>query len=118
MNRTANYEVFSQANLVGWSAFEHRDPPMGVAFGRFLPAPGYAGIRDAVRETLDNSDRVIAQGSLHLRIRTPEGSEIPSKNGVSIADASTEQHPNDIEVEMLGVPDFDRYFGETNDGPA
>ena len=38
------FEVWHHAQLIGWSELESGDPPMGVAFGLFIPAPAYAGV--------------------------------------------------------------------------
>ena len=111
MKRSAGFEVFSHGNPIGRTAFEHRDPPMGVAFGRFLPGPGYTSIQGAVRRTLRSADRVEDQKPLGLSVRTEAGLEIHSDNGVSIADGSTDFDPDDIEIEMLGVSDYERHFG-------
>jgi hypothetical protein len=104
------FEVYSHSELIGWSEFEHRDPSMGVAFGRFIPAVGYGTIREAVRATLTNGSRVDAQKHFALTIRTPTGVQIPAQYPASISDGSTAAEPDDIEIEMLGVPDFERFF--------
>ena len=110
MSRNTNFKVFSHGKYIGESAFDGRDPSMGVAVGRFLPGPGYSNIRAAIRATLRSLDRVNEQRALGLSVRTPTGVVVESDNGVSIADASTERDPDDIEIEMLGVAEFQRYF--------
>ena len=110
MNSTGSFEVFSHSELIGWSKFEHRDPSMGVAFGRFNPAPAYAKIQAAIRSTFAASDRVGAQVNLGLSIKTATGHELNVSRCASIADNSDELRPQDVEIELLGVADYDRYF--------
>jgi hypothetical protein len=110
VNSTGSFEVFSNSELIGWSKFEHRDPAMGVAFGRFNPAPAYAKIRATIRSTFHVSDRVGAQANLCLSVRTPTGSEFNVSRYGSIADNPDESRPQDVEIVLLGVVDYDRYF--------
>jgi hypothetical protein len=110
VSSTGRFDVFSHSELIGWSKFEHRDPPMGVAFGRFHPAPAYAKVRAAIRSTFDVSDRVGAQAILGLSVKTPTGHDFNITRCGSIADNSDESRPQDVEIELLGVVEYDRYF--------
>lgn len=94
------FEIYSVSSLIGWSELELGDAPMGVAFGRFLPAPGYVAIQAAV---------VAAQGrplpeELLLSIRDSNGAILESCGGVHIVDHSSELGPEGLEVSILGVP--------------
>ena len=94
------FEIYSSSSLIGWSELELGDAPMGVAFGRFLPAPGYVAVKAAV---------VAAQGGplpqgLQLSIRDSSGSVLESCGGVHIADHSFELGPEGLEISILGVP--------------
>lgn len=94
------FEIYSGSSLIGWSELELGDAPMGVAFGRFLPAPGYAAVQAAV---------VAAQGGplpeeLLLSIRDGNGAILESCGGVHIVDHSSELGPEGLEVSILGVP--------------
>jgi hypothetical protein len=101
----AMFEIFSGTTLVGSSSLEHGDPPMGVAFGRFLPAAGYATIQaECINNTSD-------QSGLKLTVRTPTGVVIQCA-GVGITDYSAELDPEDIEVNVLGIsyPPYEELF--------
>ena len=65
---------------------------MGVAFGSFIPAQGYATIQPECRA--NHGD----QSKLQLSVRTPSG-EIIQCEGVAILEGG-----GDIEVNVLGVP--------------
>lgn len=101
----ATFKVFSQATVVGSSNLEHGDPPMGVAFGRFVPAEGYASIKSACIE--NHAD----QAALQLTVETPSGDTIQCE-GVGILDCSTEAGDEAIEVNVLGIshPPYEELF--------
>jgi hypothetical protein len=111
----ARFEVYSRSELIGWSELEHRDPPMGVAFGRFVPAPAYSKVQSKVRASLEAKDRLGAQASLQLVVRTPAGAML--KEIATIADAS-DKYPDNIELELLGVPDYSTHFSEVDASDA
>ena len=93
------FEIFAKDSLIGHSALEHGDAPMGVAFGIFRPAEGYRQIQRACQANHD-------QSRLALSARTPEGLPIPCE-GVNIMDVSHEFEdgdPGNIEVSVLGIP--------------
>lgn len=69
---------------------------MGVAFGRLIPAEGYAAIQAAC---IANP---AGQNALGLSVRTPEGTVIECA-GVGILDYSEEVGPEGIEVNVLGI---------------
>lgn len=93
------FGIYSQQLLVGWSALELGDAPMGVAFGRFIPAPAYRLIQAQV---------VAAQGpaseGLHLSARDPGGAPLDCI-GVCITDYSAELGASGLEVSVIGVSD-------------
>ena len=112
------FAIYAREVLVGHSMLEHGDPPMGVAFGVFLPNPAYASIRHECQ--VNHAD----QSSLHLHAQTESGIQIPCV-GVGILDYSSELDPPYIEVNVLGIsyplygelfPDhvtrYDRHFGD------
>lgn len=90
------FTVYSGSVLVGHSALEFGDPPMGVAFGPFEPAKGYAAIENECRT--NHRD----QSGLNLSVQTETGMVIPCE-GVGILDYSQEQAAC-IEINILGVP--------------
>lgn len=99
------FKVFSGATFVGSSNLEHGDPPMGVAFGRFFPAEGYAAIQSACIE--NHADQVV----LRLTVKTPSGDTIQCA-GVGILDYSPEVGEEGIEVNVLGIsfPPYEELF--------
>ena len=91
------FASYAQEVLVGYSVLEHGDPPMGVAFGVFIPNPAYASIRRECQ--INHAD----QSSLHLRAQTESGMHIPCL-GVGILDDAAEVDPPCVEVNVLGIP--------------
>ncbi|MCW1777221.1 CD225/dispanin family protein [Pantoea ananatis] len=91
------FGIYSQAQLVGWSDLEFGDPPMGVAFGRFIPAPAYRTIQPRV---------VAAQGvaldALQLSARTTEGTSLAGST-IAIGDLSADLGDSGLEVSVLCV---------------
>lgn len=94
------FEVYSGALLVGWSELELGDAPMGVAFGRFLPAPGYVAIQSVVMAAASGP----LPENLQLSIRDSGGTTLDASAGVHISDCSVELGPEGLEVSILGVP--------------
>ncbi|QXI26163.1 hypothetical protein [Pseudomonas vanderleydeniana] len=91
------FHFYSGSTLVGWSALEDGDPPMGVASGEFKPANGYAAIQVECQSSLRD------QSSLCLSVRTVTGITIPCA-GINISDYSKDLKDGSIEVSVLGVP--------------
>src|SRR4051812_41874935 len=87
----SEFRIYSGAVLVGTSSLEYGDPPMGVAFGRFLPTEAYVSIQ---AECASNH---YDQSGLQLSVATPSG-EIIQCSGVGIVDCSHE-----IEINVLGI---------------
>lgn len=103
----ARFSVYSRTILVGHSALELRDPPMGVAFGQFEPADGYRFIQSECRA--NHYD----QSALALTVKTSEGQVIPCA-GVGILDYSVDHQDDYIEVNVLGIthPFYVELFSE------
>jgi len=98
------FSIYSGALLVGWSELEAGDPPMGVAEGRFIPAPGYASIQALV---------VGSSSNLRLTARREE-EEIKAQGGVQIRDYSADLGADALEVSVLGIvqPPYETLFPE------
>ncbi|HEX7687942.1 MAG TPA: hypothetical protein VF453_09555 [Burkholderiaceae bacterium] len=95
------FAVFSGDTLVGHSALEFGDPPMGVAFGKFIPTEGYRLIQDECR--MIHTD----QAALALTARTSAGDKLPC-SGVSVLDYAAHADVGDepyVEATVLGIPD-------------
>lgn len=106
----SRFEIYSGLSLIGWSELELGDPPMGVALGRFLPAPGYAAIQAVVAAASGGP----LPDDLQLSIREVNGSVLPVSGGVHIADCSSELGSEGLEVSILGLPypDYQILFPE------
>jgi hypothetical protein len=103
----ATFSICSGNELVGLSALEGGDPPMGVAFGSFKPSVAYEKIRHEC--STNHAD----QSALELTVRTQSGVVI-SCAGVSILDYSAEADESFIEVNVLGIayPQYEELFPE------
>lgn len=91
------FSIYSGLVLVGYSALECGDPPMGVAFGQLEPADGYATIQSEC--STNHHDQTV----LNLSVQTEAGLVIPCA-GLSILDYSKEFPSPCIEVNIFGIP--------------
>jgi len=95
----ALYTVFFGATLIGHSDLEMHDAAMGVAIGKFLPAPEY----DALRSTCIAAWADRSQERRGLRVETSDGETLPAQGGVMLLDA--EGMPlSEVEIEVAGIP--------------
>ncbi|GAB5559071.1 MAG: hypothetical protein SynsKO_07180 [Synoicihabitans sp.] len=87
---------------------------MGVAFGKFIPAAGYASIQAQVVGSAASSS-----GDLLLTIRREE-EELKAHYGVHITDYSADLGPDGLEVEAVGIvsPPYESLFPEHVATPA
>lgn len=104
---TGEFYIYSGKTLVGYSALEHRDPSMGVAFGDFYPTNDYTSIQRVC------SSNHRDQSDLNLKAQTETGIAIPCA-GVAILDYSQEVSAECIEVHVLGIPHpiYDELFAD------
>jgi hypothetical protein len=104
------FEIFSHNTIIGWSELESGDPPVCVAFGRFLPSPEYKKIKSAIVASSEES-----QEHLALSIRLTAGGEVfqPS-GGIHITDLSAELGEEGMLVEAVGIayPQYQQIFPE------
>ena len=124
------FELYAQGELMGWSALETSDPPMGCAVGVFYPNENYARIRDIVRaffsddggRTRENWDEIVA---LKLAVRPENGVAFEPVGGVSVEDFAEELEDESArELNVFGLPyevfrlhfreAFEAYFGDAN----
>ncbi|WP_177330325.1 hypothetical protein [Pseudomonas sp. PH1b] len=99
------FKVYQGSTLLGWSALESADPPMGVAFGQFIPAAAYAALQERVRALT-----AAAQVELQLQVHHLD-QPVPAM-GVSIQDYSAECGADAIEITVLGIgyPLYEQLF--------
>lgn len=81
------FEVVVDDIVVGWTALEGGDPPMGVALGRLHPNEAYAEVKP---------------GS-SFRVRVAGGEFLEPSAGVHIEDHSAELGADAIEISVLGL---------------
>ena len=97
------FEVLAGAACIGHTWLEHGDAPIGVAAGRFVPAPAYAAVQPAVLASAGGSSLGVV-----LRVLAPDGSELAGDGSVQIVDYSPELGDDAIEVHVIGI-EPDRY---------
>lgn len=102
------YAVYSEGTLIGHSALESGDPPMGGAFGRFFPLPAYEKFQAKVVAAFNSP-----QDHLGLAVvDTQTGSSLPAQGGTQILDASADLGLEGLEVHVLGIayPLYEQLF--------
>jgi hypothetical protein len=106
MQAIRRFEIYSNELLVGWSELELGDAPMGVAFGKFVPAPGYSEIQPSVVAA-----EGMAREDLYLSARIPNGVSLECV-AVCITDYSANLGESGLEVSVLGIsdPPYDQLF--------
>lgn len=101
------FEVWHHAQLIGWSELESGDPPMGVAFGLFIPAPAYAQVQALIRARAEGD-----QSDLDLSVHY-QGRPLVAA-GVCLQDFSADCGEDAMEVTVLGIsePPYAELFGQ------
>lgn len=95
MNR---FYVYSKQALIGHTALETGDPPMGVASGHLEPSDEYLNI-----QALVIAGREATQEQFEFSVRQPNGDLLPNI-GINIQDYSSELGPEEIEISVVGIP--------------
>lgn len=101
----SDYQVFSGTTLIGCSALETGDPPMGAACGKFLPLPAYLAIQSQYI-----AHRDLPQAHLGLSIICPSGEKLPAEHGVAILDYSLELGEIEVHAVGIGYPLYGQLF--------
>lgn len=103
------FNIYSGESLIGWSELESGDPPMGVAFGKFIPAPNYDAIRSIVVDLRGKDEDVLC-----LSARLVDGTVLDALGGIHIEDHSDEIGEDGREVAVLGIgyPSYEVLFPE------
>ncbi len=96
MSSIDRFEILYDDLIIGTTSFEFGDPPMGVAFGKFIPTSAYR------RGDIADNNKLSARLA---------GRTIPSE-GVGIEDDFIGS--GEIEVTILGVPNplYDELFSD------
>jgi len=87
--------VIAGTEVIGSTRLEAGDPPMGVAFGAFIPNERYPAFCQATP--------LLETGVREVVLQAPDGSVIPSV-GSYLRDLSAELGDEGLEVEALGIP--------------
>jgi hypothetical protein len=87
--------VIGGTEVIGSTRLEAGDPPMGVAFGAFIPNERYPAFCQATP--------LLETGVREVVLQAPDGSVIPSV-GSYVRDLSAELGAEGLEVEALGIP--------------
>ena len=118
------FELYAGDELMGWSALETSDPPMGCAAGVFYPNENYARIRDRVRaffsddggRTQANWDEIVA---LALTVRPAGQAAFEPVGGLDLLDVAEElEDESERVLSVLGLPHevFRQHFREVYKG--
>ncbi|HEY2658231.1 MAG TPA: hypothetical protein VGI79_00810 [Caulobacteraceae bacterium] len=109
------YAIYSGDVLIGYSALEYGDPPMGVAFGAFEPTPQFSQLGAQAVLAADGAGRPVPdirfwQG---LSAKTPTGEELGSQ-AIVVTEYGPAGSPLGLEVSCLGIPYplYDNLFPE------
>ncbi len=106
------FKLYAGDELMGWSALETGDAPMGCLTGVFYPGENYARIRDIVRE-FSQSPAWQKLAPLNLNVRPENGAPFEPVGGVTVMDFADElEDENARELNVFGLPseDFTRHF--------
>ncbi|WP_349656637.1 hypothetical protein [Xanthomonas sp. 10-10] len=92
------FDILANSVLIGHTAFESGDPPMGAAFGRFIPIATYSAVQPAITQY---AGREVA--GINLAVRVASTKQLIQCLAVSITDCSSEFGAEDLEVAALGI---------------
>lgn len=101
------FAIILDGQILGYSELELGDPPMGVAFGRFIPAEGFDAFVRKVPPDVTDGDRV--QIWNRLAARTSQGVVLQC-DGVSIRYDFKKEHACEVEVLGINSPSYDELF--------
>jgi hypothetical protein len=97
------FEIISDGTVIGWTKFEYGDAPMGVAFGKFVPAGSFAEFASSTPMSSQSSARVRIWSD--LRATSPDGIVLDDATvSVALVEQSSEEGEADIEVTAEGIP--------------
>jgi hypothetical protein len=100
------YSIYAGDILVGHSAFETGDPPMGVASGVFQPNPNFSGLHARGVPAVDGAGQPLADLLVWtgLSAKTPAGADLECQGGVCITGYCSDPELWELEVSCLGIP--------------
>ena len=98
------FHLFHRQNLVGKSALEDGDPPMGCAEGVFITEEAFLDFRASVAPQPDDDPAI--NRWVGLSVRTEEGVEVECLDAV-LFEYDFGDH-KELRIDVLGIP-FPRY---------
>jgi hypothetical protein len=109
------FKFYFERVLVGRSALEGGDPPMGIAHGRLEPTEDYTRFRKLMKPMFDGAGKPVADAKVlsALEARTPDDREIICSS-VTIEEWIGLEDPYYLEVMCWGVenPPYAELFPE------
>ena len=115
MSSSSTFIVLSGETVIGWSALEHGDPPMGMLLGDLHPSESYAEVGAVFRalysaNETDRPDIYRAIEDLQLRIETESGEIISDTLGIlDPGDDLPEELPY-VDARCLSADVYRRHF--------
>jgi hypothetical protein len=122
------YLLYCDEELVGWSALEFADPPMGCVAGVFYPNENYEKIKPVICEYSECAlggkvckeayDKVFSKiEALDLVVKPEQGDPFEPVGGVSLIDYAEElDDDTGLELSVFGLPHetFIEHFREAH----
>jgi hypothetical protein len=97
------FEIISDVTVIGWTQFEYGDAPMGVAFGKFVPAEAFAEFASGTPVSSQSSER--ARIWSDLKAMSPDGVALDGATvSVALVERSSVEGEADIEVAAEAIP--------------
>lgn len=100
------FSIYSNGVLIGQSALESGDPPMGVAFGEFIPAAAFASLR---MQMVSEGPQLRILSGLSVRIARDVAIDCES---VAVFEAGEPANPAGWEVTCFGIVQYADLFPE------
>ncbi|WP_105375092.1 hypothetical protein [Neorhizobium huautlense] len=101
-------DIMCEGKVIGHANLDPIDPPMGVAGGRFVPAPEYAPRLHAY--VIDGDDNKLGE-SAELSARSDSYGMLPCA-GVAIEDFNETLHEVNVTVLGMPYPEYETAFSE------
>jgi hypothetical protein len=111
--KTLMFSIFDGANLIGHSALDKGDPPMGVASGRFEPTDSFSAMRSRMKPARNGAREELSDARFvsGLSAQTADGTAI-SCSSVAVWEYGEAGAAFALEVECLGIgyPQYEELF--------
>ena len=104
------FVLYAGEQIVGWSALEIADAPMGCVAGVFFPNENYAAIEAIARANSSAQERERRAAkeeltALNLSVKAPDGDAFEPVGGVDLFDAAAElEDPTARQLSVIGLP--------------